>query len=102
MDDLVKIINYFITYSPKQRLLNVGYGKKVDLLTIAQMIKKITNSPYDIQIKIPGYGKEYSCDTRLLKKEFYFTPTHLYDSIEELYAWYANNKHSISMNDFID
>lgn len=98
INDLVKIIAYFTDFEPKEKFYNVGRGEGTELLTLANIVKELTDSPYDIRIKQPGLGKEYTCDNSKLLKElgnFQFTP--FKQSIKELVDWYKNNRQNIDV-----
>jgi len=99
INDLVRIIEYFILQKPKYKFYNVGKGEKIDLLTIAGKVKKISGKNVEIIVKNKGLGQEYTCDVSRLKneiKEFNFTSHD--DAIRELYRWYQKNKKSIDLN----
>lgn len=99
INDLVRIIEYFILQKPKYKFYNVGKGEKIDLLTIAEKVKKISGKNVEIIIKNKGLGQEYTCDISRLKneiKDFNFTSHN--DAIKELYQWYQKNKKLIDIN----
>jgi GDP-L-fucose synthase len=99
VDDLVRIIEYFLTHKSDYNTFNVGFGEKIDLVTIAKLVNKISKKPVEIIIKNKGLQNEYTCDTTRLRKEIgKFEFTKIEDTIEYLYKWYQQNKSLINKN----
>jgi len=96
IDDLVKIVRWFIGNSPRRNVYNICTGKVNDFKSLAEKIIKISGKQLDIVIETAGFGREYSGDNALLLEElrdFKFQP---FDkSIKELYGWYEENKQII-------
>ena len=93
IDDLVKIVSWFISNRPQDKVYNVCSGKVVDFKTLAEMIVKISNKKLNIIIESDGLGREYSGDNALLLKELNgFKFNSIEDSIKQLYSWYDLNK----------
>lgn len=93
IDDLVKIVNWFITHKPKKKVYNICSGQVFDFKTLAKKIVKISGKKIGINIKTKGLGKEYSGNNLLLLSEiknFKFNPIN--KSIKALYHWYNSNK----------
>lgn len=102
INDFIKIIDYFINNDCKHKFYNTGRGEKIDLLTIAKMVNKISGKKSEIVIKNPGLKNEYTCDNSRLMDEirdFHFTDFE--ETIKELYEWYKSIKSSLSMNSFL-
>ncbi len=96
IDDLIKIIKWFINNKPKKNVYNVCTGKVYDFKTLAEKIIKISSKNLDIIIKAEGPGREYSGDNSLLLNELKgFEFTSIDESIKALYDWYDLNKHII-------
>lgn len=94
IDDLIKIIDWFIQETPKHKVYNVCSGKIYDFLTVANKINQISNKNLDISVKQSGMGIEYSGDNSLLMQEMTdFQFTSIDDSIRDLYRWYEVNQH---------
>ena len=92
VNDLARIMAYFIEHEPKKKFYNVGRGQGIELLALAKSVKELTQNPYEIEIKQQGMGKEYTCDnSELLKElgEFKFTP--IEQAIKEMVDWYKKN-----------
>lgn len=92
VNDLAKIVKWFIYNSPKNKVYNVCSGNAIDFRTIAEKVLEISDKKLDIEVKT-NQDKEYSGDNTLLLNElknFYFTP--IENSLKELYEWYEKNK----------
>lgn len=96
IDDLVKMVDHFLTHKCGYQTYNIGRGEKIDLITIARLINKISKKPVEIMIKSKGLQNEYTCDTGRLRREMgKFEFTKIEDAIGDLYEWYDNNKSKI-------
>lgn len=93
IDDFVNIVDYFINYEVKHKFYNIGTGKKIDLLTIANLINNIADKKSEIIVKNSGLNNEYSCNNERLMNELgVFKFSDIRDSIKSLYVWYTNSK----------
>ena len=91
IDDLAKIVEWFINNKPKRSVYNICSGSVIDFKTIAEKIVKISGKDLDIRIKTEGLGREYSGDNSLFLNElksFKFCP--IDESIEALYNHIRN------------
>ncbi len=103
IDDLVKIVQWFIKYSPKRKVFNTCSGTSYSLKTLAEKVIKASSKKLDIVIKDENPGKEYSGDNTLLLKElknFKFTP--MDEAIKSLYQWYEQNKSIIDKDQLLN
>ena|SRR3989344_1736324 len=92
IDDFIKITEHFIVNKTRSKIFNVANGKKVDLITIANIINIIGKTKSKIIVKNPGLNKEYTANISLLKREIpniKFTP--IKNATMELYNWYEKN-----------
>lgn len=93
INDFVKIVDYFISHKVKHKFYNIGTGKKIDILTIANKINKISNKKSKIEVKNTGLNNEYTCDnSRLMDELKKFSFTDFDKSLKELYHWYKNKQ----------
>ncbi|OGZ43259.1 MAG: hypothetical protein A3J55_02595 [Candidatus Ryanbacteria bacterium RIFCSPHIGHO2_02_FULL_45_17b] len=98
--DLVGIIEYFIINQPSVKFYNAGFGKPIELVELAQMVKQVANSDLEIEIEQPGYGNEYSCDASRLKAEIKNMAFTSYEmAITEMVAYYKSIISKISRED---
>lgn len=97
INDLMPILEHFIDNSPQKKAFNITPDTSVELLKIAQLVKRISKKDIEIKVAKEGLGMEYSGDNSLLRSEMNdlkFTP--LEQSVEELYDWYLKNKSSLN------
>lgn len=102
--DIINIVDKFIenSGSGKEKFYNAASGQKVDLLSIANIIKEVTGSKKEIIIKRKGLNKEYSCNSDRLKQEFPdLVFTDIKESIIELTNYYKDNLNKINKEDLI-
>lgn len=92
--DFVKIVDHFIIHKPKHKSYNVGTGRRIDLITIANKINKIAINKQPIHVSHRGLNNEYTANTTRLYKEVNKKILTTVDvAIKELYMWYAKRKH---------
>ncbi len=92
VNDLVKIISYFVAHDGQYRSYNASRGDKTDLVTLAQIINKTGDFTSEIIVKNSGLNNEYSSDnTRIINElgPFAFTPHE--QAIMELRDYYSMN-----------
>lgn len=100
IDDLTRIVKWFINNKPQKKVYNVCSGDVVDFKTIVEKIVKISGKKLDIMIKTEGLGREYSGDNALLLDELKgFRFSSLDESIKALYDWHDQNKYEETYND---
>lgn len=96
IDDLTRIVEWFLENKPKTKIYNICTGNVVDFKTIAEKIIKISEKRLDIQIEKKGLGQEYSGDNNLLLSDIKAFKFSLFDkSVQTLYEWYDKNKDAI-------
>lgn len=99
VDDLIRIVKWFINNKPRNHVYNVCTGDVYDFTTLAKKIIQVSGKNVDIQIKTDGLGKEYSGDNSLLLNELGgFKFSSIDESIKALYDWHDSNKHIIHLN----
>ncbi len=101
IDDLIKIVKWFIDNTPKKNVYNVCTSRTIDFKTLAEKVIKISGKKLDVIIKTEGLGREYSGDNQLLLNELKGFKLSLIDeSIKALYDWYDLNKQIILKNGY--
>ena len=99
VDDLMPILDFFISNTVKYKNYNIVPDKKISLLEIAKIIKKLCNTKNKIKVSKQGYGFEYTGDNSRLVKEFKnIRFTDIKDSIRKLYNYYKQNIKLIDKN----
>ena len=97
INDLIKIIEYFIENNPKEKIFNVGSGNKINLVSLVEKINKLNNYSLSVVIKKSGLNKEYTSNNDLLKKEIKnLKLTSIDNAIKDLYQYYLFNKSIIN------
>lgn len=102
IDDLVKIMKWFIENKPQYKHYNVCSGKRIDLLSLAEMVRECTQSNFDIIVKKQGYKREYTGDnSRLLQELGGICLSDYKDTICSLIAYYQLHITEIDPKKFI-
>lgn len=92
INDLVRVIAFFIEHGAGEKFYNLGSGRPLDLMRLAQLVKTATGGRAEIRVKQPGLGPEYSGNNSLLMSELEnFQFTSFEKAIGELAAWYQDN-----------
>ena len=92
INDLIKLIKYFIFNTPEHKLYNVTRGEKISLLNLVDLINKTSEYKSKINISIQGLNNEYtSSNNRLMQeiKYFEFTPHEV--AIQRMRAYFRYN-----------
>jgi GDP-L-fucose synthase len=69
INDLVKMIDWFIHNNPKEKIYNATTGKKVDLVTLANIVNETSDFKSDIKILNDGLNNEYTSSNDKIMKE---------------------------------
>jgi len=92
IDDLVKIIDWFIHNENKERIYNVTTGSKIDLITLANIINEVSDFHSEIKIINEGLNNEYSSNNQRLMKELgNFRFTSHKDAICKMRKYFTKN-----------
>lgn len=103
IDDLIKILDYFIDKEPKYKFYNITSGEKISLLTISKKINRLASYSMSIDIQKKGLNKEYTGDNhRLIEELKGFTFVSIDEGIESLFYWYKQNLKSVDIKAIID
>lgn len=96
IDDLCRIMEYFINNNTRHKVYNVVPKESIDLVDIAGKVRELSGRRSEIVIGAPGMGKEYTADnSRLLDEIGSFNFTGIEEGIKKLYGWYEKNKEII-------
>jgi len=89
IDDLVRMIDWFIHHNAKEKIYNVTTGKKVDLLTLTNMINEMSDFKSEIKVLNDGLNNEYTSNNeRLLKEINTFNFTSHKDAISKMKEYF--------------
>lgn len=97
IDDLIRIIDYFIEHEAKHKAYNTTPDESIELKTLAKKVRSYSGKKLEIKISQPGMGVEYSGSNLRLRSEIpnlRFTDIDV--AITELYEWYRANRHLIN------
>lgn len=75
--DLLKMIDFFLHNDSKEKIYNATSGKKIDLITLANIINEVSDLKSQIILLNDGLGNEYTSNNERIMKElhnFEFTP----------------------------
>ncbi len=92
VNDLARLTAWFIEGEPKHKTYNVCRGDVSELLSLAEMVARISGKNPPIRVTRQGFAPEYSGDNSRLMEEmggFAFTPMN--EGIAGLYAWYRQH-----------
>lgn len=91
VDDLCRIVEYFINNKPKSKIINATPTESIDLISIANLVNKIDTYKSKIIIDKKGLNYEYTGDNSLLLKEMKKVKFTLYEkSINNLFNFLKN------------
>lgn len=98
IDDFCPIVKWFIDNQPKYKDYNVASGKKVDLISLAEIIKKVSHKQLPVYVCKKGLAKEYTASNKRLLNEIgniQFMP--IEEAIGNLYQWYLERTEEIDL-----
>lgn len=97
IDDLMPVIDYFLEKKGKFKCYNVTPDDAIELKVLAEKVLKISGKDLPILIARDGMGQEYSGDNKRLREEIIsLSLTPIDNAIQQLYNWYAANKHLLN------
>ena len=99
IDDFCRMLEMFMQLdTPLYHSYNAVSGKKIDLLSLAKLVNKISGSRQEIYICKEGLANEYTADnSRLMQEIPNMKFTDIKESVQCLYQWYRENKESIDL-----
>ena len=99
IDDLSTIMDWFMSNNPKYRHYNVCTGRRIDLYTLACMVREVTSISCEILVSEEGLKPEYTGDNnRLLQEIGTYSFRDYRESIESLVRYYTDNIDLIDKN----
>jgi GDP-L-fucose synthase len=98
INDFCEIIKRLIESELHYHDYNIVTGKKVDLLSIAKMVRKVSGKEIPIIICNDGLANEYTASNeRLLSEIGNYSYLDMNSAIADLYKWYENNEELIEL-----
>lgn len=96
IDDLCKIMVWFIENEPQYKHYNVCTSKPIDLLSLAHMINEVSGLGREIVVREEGWQLEYSGDNgRLLNEMNGFEFADKKQTIQKLWEYYEEHINEI-------
>lgn len=96
IEDFCRILEKLMDITPKEHSINVTRGNKIDLYSLAKIVKDISKKNLDIIICEDGLGNEYTaCNDKLICEIGDFEYTNMRDAIIQLYKWYEEHEKEI-------
>jgi len=98
IDDLMWIMNYFLTNNSLENLYNITTGKTTDIVSIAKIINKHSDFESEIKVLNPGLNSEYSGNNHKLIKEIEkYDFINIEDAIKKLMDYYRSNMNDLDL-----
>lgn len=99
INDFFRIVDYLVNNKTKNRIFNATPTESIDLLTIANLINKVSGSKSEIHVLNEGIGVEYSGDnSKLLSEIGDFSFTSQEAAIADLFKYYKGIKDTLDIN----
>jgi len=92
VDDLIPILEWFLTHEPKHHHYNVCSGQRLELMSLARMVTEETGLPGKIVVLREGLKPEYTGDNGRLVTELDELPaTPIRTAVQKLIVYYEEN-----------
>lgn len=99
VEDLMPILDYFISNEAKFKSYNIAPDESIDLITISRIINEISDYKSKIVVLKKGLNKEYTGDNSRLRNEIpQIKFTDYREGIEKLFRHYKENFDKINKN----
>lgn len=99
VDDLMPVLDYFITHEPNYKTYNVTPDTETELLYAAQLVQKLGGKNNEICVGTAGYGLNYSGSNARLKMQIpglTFTPFE--QAVQNLFNYYKQHPDIINLS----
>ena len=97
IDDFCRMIKWFVDNQPKYHTYNITSGKKIDLVSIAEKVNRISGKNVPVYVCREGLAKEYTADNRRLLEEVPVELTEIDQGISALYKYYEKIESEIDI-----
>ena len=92
IEDLINVLNCFLTHTPKYHHYNICSGRTVSLYDLARIIQNATDTKAEIAMSSTNWKREYSGDNSRLTAEFgEMSLTPMRDAIQQMITYYKKN-----------
>ncbi len=97
INDLLKIIDWFIHNESEHKIYNSSTGKKIDLLTLANLINEISDYKSDIRLLNDGLNNEYTSNNERLLSEMNINFTFHKEAIKKMREYFKRNLNNLDI-----
>lgn len=100
INDLVRIVSWFIDNEPTHPVYNVCRGMGYEFIQLAEMIRVLAGDEIDLVVDNQDIHKHYIGSNQQLLNEltgFQFTP--IEHSLTQMFRWYQENKAELSVDE---
>lgn len=99
INDFCKMVERFIKLEkPRYHSYNITSGKRIDLITLAEIVKKVSEKEVPIIVCSEGLANEYTADNSRLIEEIGQEPLTAYEiAVKELYEFYKSREKDIDL-----
>ncbi|MBQ3310810.1 NAD-dependent epimerase/dehydratase family protein [bacterium] len=88
VEDMQKIVEYFIEHKPEDNIINITPTKSVSLSEISNIVNSFVDKPLDIEIVNQTMNNEYTGDNKLLLKNYQTLKfTTMQDGLKKLFEY---------------
>jgi len=91
------MVKWFVDNQPKYHTYNITSGKKIDLVSIAEKVNRISGKNVPVFVCREGLAKEYTADNRRLREEVPVELTEIDQGISALYKYYEKIESEIDI-----
>lgn len=92
IDDLLKMIDWFIHNEAKEKIYNISTGKKIDLISLANLVNEISDFKSEIIVLNNGLNNEYTSNNeRILNEIGNFNFISHKDAIQQMRDYFKIN-----------
>ena len=93
VDDLVQVVEHFLTSERKLPAYNVTPDETLELLELAELVVRVSGKKLPIVVGEPRLGVEYTGSNDRLKREMPgLRFTRAADAVERLFSWYSGHR----------
>lgn len=97
IDDFCRMVKWFVDNQPKYHTYNITSGKKIDLVSLAEKVNRISGKNVPVYVCREGLAKEYTADNRRLLEEVPVELTEIDQGISALYKYYEKIESEIDI-----
>jgi len=96
INDLAKIMDWFVNHEPHHKAYNVCSGAGVALTKLAEIVAEVSGRNPEVIVPEGGLAPEYTADNALLLNEIGgYAFSRMPACIKELYTWYMGQERDI-------